>query len=65
MKDGGEIVNKALIDSKWLQRNRNPNSLFHSIYGDICKAFSVLSLSNDGDHTGVKEKGSNQKIYII
>lgn len=64
MKDGGEVINKVLIDTVWLQHNRNPNSLFHFIYGDICKVFSVLSLSNDGDDTGVKEKGSNQKIYI-
>lgn len=64
MKDGEEMINKALIDSVWLQLNRNPNSLLHFMYGDICKAFSVLLLSNDGDDSGVKGKGSNQKIFI-
>lgn len=43
--------------------NRNHNSLFWFIFGDICKSVPVLSLSSDGDDSAVKEKDSNQKIY--
>lgn len=61
---GGQKINKVVTGSVQLQYNRNPNSLFHFMYGDIREDFSVLSLLGGGGDSGVKEKGSNQKTSI-